>query len=147
MLRVHIRKCETFREVQLCSCFECTRKTFSSLRYQHSSCEGSVQRLSVMFIGALATTCQNLWDGRRAGETCHFVLWSTSHMNKQPPHYALSRFDGIHWKGQMSLVHTNAWIRSTETAPFRTTDSLVWYWEKVRSFFVCKTAGQSWSGS
>lgn len=25
--------------------------------------------------------CQNLWDGR-AGETCHFVLWSTSYEQK-----------------------------------------------------------------
>ena len=38
----------------------------------------------------ITTMCQNLWDGRRAGETCHFVQRSTSLMNKRL-YYALRR--------------------------------------------------------
>lgn len=54
--------------------------------------------------------CQNLWDGR-AGETCHFVLWSTSYEQKL--------YDGIQQlRAKCHIRLKNLFIcRKTRTSP------------------------------
>lgn len=85
-------------KVQPCSRQKCPRKTFFRTRAERV--RGGESSLPVPFATMCQKNPQNLWDGRRAGETCHFVQWSTSLMNKQPLHCALRRrYDGIQTRG------------------------------------------------
>lgn len=63
---------------------------FKGAQEKNFSTESDSAGSGLSWVARFPTMCQNLWDGRRAGETCHFVQRSTSLMNKRL-YYALRR--------------------------------------------------------
>lgn len=78
--------------------------------------------------------CQNLWDGRRAGETCHFVQRSTSLMNKRLYYALRRRFEASGVNVICGDLGEN-WHSGGTDVPF---DGI------LCDFFILREDGESW---